>query len=173
MNMALRLLLDRVYSIPERKLIWVNIALAGFVALAHGGALAATYAKPTPDASEIRQLAFISLPIASLVIVTAVAALIYAQLRPRVLALHGIILAVGESILLFWALGVLLNGIPDGKFSWAVGFLTVSVCYVAALFCRFSIPSHLRSSWDIYYAPLFALICAVPVDVGVFLRVLE
>lgn len=171
MNGALRMLLDKVYSISERKLVWVNIALAGFVALAHGGALAVTYAKPTPDASEIRQLAFISLPIAAIVILAAAAALIYAQLRPRVLALHGIILAAGASFLLLWALGVLLNGVPEGRFSWSLGFLTVLVFYAAVLFCRFSIPSHLRSSWGIYYAPIFALICAAPVDVGVFLRV--
>ena len=172
MNETLRILLDKAYSIPERKFVWVNIVLAGVVAFAHGGALAVTYAKPTPDAAEIRQLALISLPIAIVVILTAAAALFYAQWRPRVLALHGIVFAVGVSILLFWALGVLVNGIPEGRFSWSVGFLTASVGYAAVLFCRFSIPPHLRSSRGVYYAPIFALICAAPVDVGVLLRVI-
>ena len=171
MNGTLRMLLDKIYSISERKFVWVNFAIAVFVALAHGGALAITYSKPTPDASDIRQLASISLPLAAAVILTAASALVYARLRPRVLKFHGIILAVGAGFLLFWALGVLLNGLPDGRFSWSVGFLSVSVFYVAVLFCRFSIPSHLRSLWGVYYAPIFALICAAPVDVGVFLRV--
>ena len=173
MNETSRRLLDKIYSISERKFVWVNIVLAGFVAFAHGGALAVTYAKPTPDAAEIRQLALISLPIVVAVILTAAAALFYAQLRPRVLALHGIILAGGESVLLFWALGVLVNGIPEGRFSWSVGLLTASVCYAAVLFCRFSIPSHLRSSWGVYYAPIFAFACAAPIDIGVFLRVIR
>jgi len=173
MNETLRILLDKAYSIPERKFVWVNIAYAGFVALAHGGALAVTYTKPTLDAAEIRQLALISLPIVAIVLLTAVAALAYAKLRPRVLALHGVIFAIGESLLLFWALGVLVNGIPEGRFSWSVGFLTASVCYAAVLFCRFSIPSHLRSSWGVYYAPIFAFACVAPVDIGVFSRVVS
>ena len=171
MNEIFCMLLDKAYSISERKFVWVNIAYAGFVALAHGGALAVTYAKPTPDAAEIRQLALISLPIVAIVLLTAVAALVYAKLRPRVLALHGVIFAIGESLLLFWALGVLVNGIPEGRFSWSVGFLTASVGYAAVLFCRFSIPPHLRSSWGVYYAPMFAVACAAPVDIGVLLRV--
>ena len=171
MNETFRTLLDKVYSVPERKFVWINIVLAGFVAFAHGGALAVTYAKPTPDAAEIRQLALISLPIVVIVILTAAVALVYAKLRPTVLALHGVILAVGESLLLFWALGLLVHGIPEGRFAWSVGFLTASACYAAILFCRFSIPLHLRSSRGVYYAPIFAVACAAPVDIGVFLRV--
>ncbi len=168
---ALRTLLEKAYAIPGRNLVWVNIALAGFVALAHGGALALTYATPTPDASEIRQLAFISLPIVAVVLITAAIALISAQLRPKVLALHGILLAAGVGFLLLWALGVLFKGIPEGRFSWSVGFLSASACYAAVLFYRFSIPLHLRSSRGTYYAPVIALACAVPVDIGVFFRV--
>ena len=168
---TLRTFLEKTYAIPGRNFLWVNIALAGFVALAHGGALAVTYVTPTPMASEIRQLALISLPVVAVVLITAAGGLISTQLRLRVLALHGIVFAAGESFLLLWALGVLFNGLPQGRFSWSVGFLSASACYASVLFCRFSIPMHLRSSWGAYYAPVFALACAVPLDFGVLIRV--
>jgi hypothetical protein len=169
---TLRTLLAKAYSIPERNLVWVNIVLAGFVALAHGGALALTFSAPTHDAAEIQQLASISLPIVAVVFVTAAAALLKSRLQPRVLALHGIVLAAGVSLLLLWALGVLFNGAPEGvRFSWSVGFLSASACYASVLFCRFSVPPHLRSSWGVYYGPAITLACAALVDFGVFFRV--
>jgi hypothetical protein len=169
---TLRRLLEKAYGIPERTLVWVNIVLAGFVALAHGGALALTFSQPTPDASEIRQLASISLPIVIVVLISAAAALITSQLWPRVLAFHGIVLSAGVGFLLLWALGVLFNGAPEGvRFSWSVGFLSASACYASVLLCRFSFAPHLRSSWAVYYGPVITLACAALVDVGVFVRV--
>jgi hypothetical protein len=168
---VLRTILDKAYAISERNLLCVNIAISGLVALAHGGALAITYATPTPEASEIRLLASFSLPIVAVVLITAIAALVIAQLKPRVLALHGIVLTAGSGCLLLWALGVLFNGIPEGRFSWSVGLLSASVFYAVVLLCRFSVTANLRSSWRIHYAPFFALACALPVDVGVFFRV--
>lgn len=168
---TLRTLLEKAYGIPERTLVWVNIVLAGLVALAHGGALALTFSEPTPDASEIRQLASISLPIVIVIFISAAAALINSQLRPRVLAFHGIVLSAAEGFLLLWALGVLFNGAPEGvRFSWSVGFLSASACYASVLLCRFSFAPYLRSSWAVYYGPVITLACAALIDVGVFVR---
>lgn len=168
---TLRTLMEKTYAISERKLVLINIALAGFVALAHGGALATTFSKPTPEAEEIRQLASISLPIAAVVLLSAIAALVNTRLRPKVLAFHAIALTTGAGFLLLWALSVLFNGLPEGRFSWSLGSLSAAVFYAALLFCRFSVSPQLRSSQGVYYGPILALACAVPVDVGVFLRV--
>jgi hypothetical protein len=172
MNGTLRTILGKVGGIPEPIFLWVNVGLACFVALAHGGALAITYAKPTAEAEGIRQLAMFSLPIATVVIVTAVAALVRATLRRRVLGLHGFVLAGSAVAMLLWALGILLKGIPEGNFSWGVGLLSVWVCYSFLILCRFSVPSGLRDHPAIYYAPLVALGIAAPVDVGVFIRLM-
>ena len=72
----MRTLLAKVDSVPERVLLWINAALACLIGLAHGGALAITYAKPTPGAEGIRQLASVSLPVAALIALTAAVALV-------------------------------------------------------------------------------------------------
>jgi len=170
MNGTLRALLGKANAVPEHALLWVNVGLACFVALAHGGALAITYAKPSPEAENIRQIAMFSLPIAAIVIVTAATALIRADLRRRVLGIHGIVLAGSAVALLLWALDILLHGIPEGGFSWSPGLLSAWVGYSFFVLCRFSLPIELRSRSAIFYAPLVALVVAMPIDVGVLIR---
>lgn len=170
MNGGLRTLLGKADSIPEKIFLWVDAGVACFVALAHGGALASTYAKPTPDAEGIRQLALFSLPLATVVIVTAAAALIRVEFRRQILSVHGFILAGSAVALLLWALGILFNGIPEGNFSWSVGFLTVWVGYSVFVLCRFSLPRPIRTHLAVLYAPVMALVVAAMVDVGVLAR---
>jgi hypothetical protein len=172
MNGALRTLLGKVDGIPEHAFLWVNVGLACFVALAHGGALAITYAKPTPEAEDIRQLAMFSLPIAAAVIVTAALALIQGGARRRVLAVHGYVLAGSAAAMLLWALDILLKGIPEGNFSWSPGLLSAWVCYSFFVLCRFSLPDGVRNHAAILYTPLVALVIALPIDVGVFIRLM-
>jgi len=109
---ALRTLLGKAAGIPEKGLLWVNVGLACLVAVAHGGALAITHAKPSPDAEGIRQLAMFSLPITAVVIVTAAAALFRINLRHWVLSVHGFVLAGSAAAALLWALSIFLEGIP-------------------------------------------------------------
>jgi hypothetical protein len=170
MNGTLRALLGKADAIPEQALLWVNVALAGVVALSHGGALALTYSRPTPDAESIRQIAMFSLPIAAIVVVTAAIALFRADLRHRVLGIHGIVLAGSAMALLLWAGDILVRGIPEGGFSWGVGLLSAWVAYSFFILCRFSVPVALRSHPLIFYTPFFALVVALPIDVGVFIR---
>jgi len=172
MSGTLRTLVGKLDGIPEHVLLWVNVGLACFIVIAHGGALAITYSKPTPNAEEIRQLAMLSLPIATIVIVTAAAALIRASLRGRVLGVHGFVLAASAIAEFLWALGILLSGIPEGRFSWSVGFLSASVWYSFFVLCRFSLPDGVRNHAAILYAPLVALVIALPIDVGVFIRLM-
>ena len=165
--------LTKADAMSERKLLLINVALACFVALAHGGALAITYTKPTPDAEGIRQLASISLPIAALVILSAAVALFNPSSRRTVLSLHGLVFAASAILMLLWGLGLLVNGIPDGNFSWSVGLFSLWVAYSAFVFCRFTLPSYLRSHPVVFYAPVAALLIAAVVDIGVFLRLMN
>jgi hypothetical protein len=167
---ALRNLASRFDGIPERRLLWINIGLACLVSLAHGGALAITLSKPAPNAEAIRQLASVSLPIAGLLIVTAVVALLRAEYRSTVLAIHGLAFGVGALASLWWALTLLASGIPEGNFRWSVGLLTASVAYAAFLVCRFTMPSPMRGRPAIRYAPLVATVIAAAIDISVFLR---
>jgi hypothetical protein len=168
--MALRAALSNVDRVPEHVLLWVNVALACFVALAHGGALALTYAKPTPDAESIRQLALISLPLATLVILTAVAALFRGDYRKPTLGLHGWILVASAVAALVWASSLLYHGIPKGNFAWTPGLMSVWACYSVFVASRFGVPSSLRGRLGVFYSPLVALAIALPIDVGVFVQ---
>lgn len=167
-----RAFLDRVNSLPERKVLWVNVGIACMIAIAHGSALSFSISGRTPDGEGIRTLAAFSLPIAAIVLFSAAAGLVRLEWTSRVLALHGFILAGAAVVLLAWATSLLVVGIPKVRFSWSVGLLSVSVGYAFLILHRFSLPGHLKTLPLVRDLPIFALLVAVPVDVGVFVRLL-
>jgi len=168
----LRALLTKIDSIPERVLLWIHLALACLVGVAHGGALAITYAKPTADDENIRHLASVSLPTAGLIVLTAVIALLRPSLRRQTLAAHGWILLVGGIAALTWAASLLVRGIPQDNFSWSPGLLSVFVAYSVFVVSRYGVPLALRNQPGGFYAPLVALVIALPIDLGVFVTFL-
>jgi hypothetical protein len=173
MSAVLRALLNKIDAVPERALLWVNTGLSCLIGLAHGGALAMTYAKPIPDVGSIRQIAAISLPIASVVLVTSLTALARPDFGRIALALHGWIFAAAAVVTLFWATSLLIRGIPETNFVWSVGFRSALVVYAFFIASRYGIPKHLRENLLIFYAPLLALVVALPIDVGVFIKAMS
>jgi hypothetical protein len=165
--------LAKADAVSESRLLLINVGLACLVAIAHGGALAITLTKPTPDAEGIRQLATISLPIAALVILSAAVALVSSRSRRTVLRLHGVVFVGSAVAMLVWGLGLLIYGIPEGNFSWSVGLFSLWVAYSVFVFCRFTLPSNLRSHPAVFYAPVTAILAAAVVDIGVFLRLMS
>lgn len=165
----LRAWLDKAYAPTERKLLWINLVIACLIAVAHGGALLASSNK-SPDWEDIRQLATVSVPITTLVMLSAVAGLMRPESRPRILAMHGPVLVIGALALLAWAASTLVGGFPKGNFSWSPGLLSASVFYAFLVFCRFTLSARIKALPGVYYAPLVALVLAVPFDVGVFIR---
>ena len=168
--MTVRALLAKFDAIPERVLLWVNVGLAAFVGVAHGGALAITYMKPTPQADQIRQLASISLPIAALIVVTAVVALVQPTYRRPTLAIHGAAFALSSLALLVWALSLLVHGLPEGNFAWSPGLMSIWICYSAFVASRYSVSPAMRHRSLLFYAPLVAIFVAIPIDVAVFIE---
>jgi hypothetical protein len=171
--MSLRSLVATIDRIPPPALLGINIGLACFVALAHGGALAVSYIKPTPETDGIRQTAAISLPLAAIVIATAIAALFRSGLRRPMLAIHGLVLIASATYLLVYAVNLLVTGIPKGNFAWMVGLLTFWVWYSFFVLTRFSIPEKARGWAPVFYSPLIALAIVSVIDVGVFVQFLR
>ena len=168
----MRTLLAKVDSVPERVLLWINTALACLIGLAHGGALAITYAKPTPGAEGIRQLPSVSLPVAALIALTAAVALVQSDLRRVALAAHGWALVAAAAGTLVWAISLLVRGFPEGNFSWSPGLMSVLVCYSVFVASRYGVPSQVRGRPAFFYAPVAALGIALPIDLGVFVTVI-
>ena len=165
-----RSLLLKADTLKPRVFLWINLGLSAFVALAHGGALLAVRANPTPDAAAIESTAAISLPLAGLVGCAAAAALLWRRLQSLTLGFHGIVLAGAAMVELAWGVSLLINGIPVGNFSWSVGLFSASVSYSVLVLSRFSAPAQFRSSAAVYFSPAVALAVAVPIDIGVFVR---
>jgi hypothetical protein len=173
MTRLLRSLLEKADAIKPRVILWGNLGLAGLIALAHGGALLAVRAGPTPDAAAIQSLAAVSLPLAGLVALSSAAALIANRAQSIALGLQGVILAGAASVELAWGVSLLLRGVPAGNFSWSVGLFSASVCYAVFVLSRFGIPARLRATALAYFSPAMALAVAVPIDVGVFVRLTQ
>ena len=170
MTSSLRTWLDKAYSPSERKLLWINLVIACLVAVAHGSALWLAISAKSPDAEQFRPLVMVSVPIATLVILSAVAGLMRPESRARVLAIHGLVLLTGVLVLLGWAVTLVVGGLPKGNFSWSPGLMSASVFYAFLIFCRFTLSTRIKALPGVYWAPLVALLLAAPVDVGVVIR---
>lgn len=173
MNISPKALLTRLDSIPERKLLWVNIALACLVGLSHGGALAVSSSAPTEQADEIRRLALVSLPLAALVILVAATAMWRPHLTRAALGLHGIVFCISGAALLLWALSVLVDGLPYGKFVWTTGLLTAWIGYSVFVMSRYTISVAVRGLPKFFFLPVIAMALVLPVDIGVAIRLLS
>jgi hypothetical protein len=162
---SIRQSVDRASARP---FLWIDIGLAAFVLFSHGGALAASIAKPDRAPQGVWQVAIFSLPLALIVFVSGIVALRRSDLVPRVLAIHGLVLGASAAALLLWAVSVFVTGPGEDNFVWAVGFLTVWVAYSTYTMLRFS-PSLKTAPRSVL--PVTVLLALV-VDVGVFVRLL-
>jgi hypothetical protein len=168
-------LLDQLDKVPEPVLLVLNALMAGFVWLAHGGALLLTYLKKSPvppdQVEMIRTMAAFTLPLAGVTALASGVALWRARVRPLCLACQAVVLLGSAAALLAWAVSVLVRGIPEGNFSWSPGLLTGWVTYSTFLFVRYGVPAGWRTP-RLRYLPFAVLALSLPVDVGVFFRLL-
>lgn len=170
MTRFLRNTLSSADASPPHLVLWINAGLAAFVALAHGGALMLSRMQPQPQGMDVKRVASVSLPLAALVLVTALLALGLRRIRPQVLALHGVIFLFAAAVQVVWGGSLLINGIPEGNFSWSVGIFTAIATYAVFVHTRFAIPARMRSAPVIFYAPVIALVVAALIDIGVIIR---
>lgn len=171
--MSPKAILTRFEAMSVRVYLVVNALLACLVALAHGGALLVSLSKPTPHAEEIRQLSMISLPLATLVLASALTAFIRPGLTLGVLRMHGVIIAVSATALLLWAISILVGELPSERFIWTTGLLSAWVVYSVFVLTRHTLPQTTRMNHMIYYSPFLALVFVLPVDIGVALRLVS
>jgi hypothetical protein len=166
-------LLNRAYAMSEARVLLINVALAVFVSMAHGGALVVAQSQASPQLGEIGALAKVSLPLCGVVIFSTLAILVRRSLLPRVLAVHAVVLAVSALWLFVDALDVLLFGVPDGDFVWSVGLFSAWIAYATVVVLRF-LGARAPATLDrVHFVPAYALLLAMVVDFGVLLRVLS
>jgi hypothetical protein len=164
-----RALLAKIDQLPDQLLLFGSAGLAGFVMVAHGGALLVRHLAPPDQAATAVSIARYSLPVAGMMLATAALAMLKPDWRTSVLAVHAVILVVSSFALFVWAGTLLLRGIPEGNFAWTPGFLTAWVWYSFYLLRRYTLPSRWSGT---VYLPVVAAGIALPVDLGVLVRFL-
>ena len=161
--------------IPVQLVLILNVLLALFVGVAHGGALIVSRLTATApqEAALIRNIATITLPLAAALLATSVLSALRPGLRPRVLAAHAFVLLIGAAALMVWGVNIVATGPPLSRFAWAPGFVTLLVFYAAYLFRRFVLlPAGVRDGFA-YHSHLAAASLAVVVEAGVLFRLVQ
>ena len=160
----------RVDAVSIRALLLVDLGLAIFVGIAHGGGLLVALAQDSPMLGFIRPVAIVSLPVAGLVIVTSLAALARPLWRLSVLTGHSIVLCLASLATLGWAVSLLVGGIPVCNFAWSPGLMSVFCAYPFYLLRRTLLRSQLPRSFFVQHLHMVVLVAALVVDFGVFIR---
>jgi hypothetical protein len=160
-------------KVPIIALLIGNAAVAGFVLVAHGGALAVAHSADPDKVREMLHIAMVSLPLSAIITLSSLAGLASTRWRGLILSGQALILGVGSLALFLWALSLLVGGLPQSRFAWAPGLMTAFCVYPVYVLRRTVFEKHTSASWLLYYSHLIALIIVLPVDVGVFARAIS
>ena len=163
-------IIQKLDQIPEYRLLLVNLSIAAFVGLAHGGGLAIALAKEPEHLDWIVPLAMVSLPLACFVIISSVIVLLRRRSTSAILTIHAIILCLGGAAAFIWAGSILVKGIPEGNFAWSPGLMTFFCVYPVYLLRRTLLRKKLPHSAPVRYLHVVVLLLTIIVDVGVFVK---
>lgn len=171
MKNAINETVEKLDAIPEPIPLLVNLCIAGFVCLAHGGALLLELTCETGQVDSIKPLASITLPIACLVIISSLLALKWVRARRAILGVHATFLTAGALASFLWATGILFKGIPKGSnFAWTPGILSGLCAYSFYLLRRTVLVKFLDYA-IIKYLHLIVFIFVFSVDVLLYIKV--
>jgi len=154
-----------------RRLLAVNMVIAGFVLLAHGGAAAVSLSEGSEELGEIASVVSVTIPAGAFVFITGIIALLWQKLRRPVLTIHAVLLVLGAGALLVWALFLLVGGLPEsGRFSWTPGLLTLFCAYPAYLLRKTLLDRRAETSRLLRNIHWIVALAVLPVDLGVMVR---
>ncbi|MBI5696540.1 MAG: hypothetical protein HZC51_12555 [Nitrospirae bacterium] len=160
----------RIDEMPEFLMLVINIGIACFIILAHGGWLAATMMQKNWSMTDILPVALGSLPVALLIVISAAVALAREKYREKALAFHAIVLSLGAAGLLGWAIYMIIAGTPEGNFSWGGGMLPLFCTYPVYMLRRTVLKQRIYSSSFIKYMHVWVLAISIFADLGVLGR---
>lgn len=153
-------------QISEKALLGVNLFLAAFVLLAHGGYAALTLS----EGGKIPFMIRISVPLSILFILSCIVGFILSKYRLRILSVQSLILFLGSLFTLYYGLSILVKGLPEGNFSWGLGLFTFFCVYPVYLIRRTFLAIYIKKSTVIKYVHVFVLIIALSIDIAVFAK---
>jgi hypothetical protein len=162
--------MNRIGAVP---LLWVNAAIAFFVASTHAAFLALVRAgKGPPGMSDDVWFTYITIPIALVVLVAAILALARSRMRASILKLQSISLLLGAVGLAYFGVRVAIVGVPSGvTFVWNPVLFALALAYPVYLVQRSFSSEGAASNKLALQAPLWALGASVLISAAVMWRV--
>jgi len=157
-------------KIPIVILVLLNACLAGFVLLAHGGALVVAYVTHPSTAAETLHVTLPGVILSALIMASSLAAVANTSARRSILLGQAAILCGGALALIGYALIVLMQGLPTSRFTWRPGLMTVFTVYAFYVMRRAVSGKRIAAFWLVNYSHLIALVVVLPIDFVVFLK---
>ena len=153
-------------AIPPRRLVWINLFVAGFVLVAHGGA--AIVGKTIPLAL------YVTIPASVLLLSLSIYALLFPERQQHVLRLQSGLLMAGWAGMLFFSVDIAFNGVSfdDKRFSWNPILFALVCAYPIYLARRAFFQARDMPFW-LRYAHVIAAVASVVISVLVFRRIGE
>ena len=164
--------LERMDRVKVTTLLWVNAALAVFVALAHGGAIFIYHLGKAPEIADQIPNLYVSAS-------TAIIGVLLSLLGLTVLASRTILLKIQTVLLLILALGMVYFAIDviaagpmtNVKFSWNPVLFAFVVAYPVYLARRTLLPVRSNSPAAFLFTPVWAAAGSVLLSALVLWRV--
>ena len=148
-------------AIPSRRLIWINLLVAVFVLVAHGGA--AIVGKTIPVAL------YVTIPASALLLSLSIYALLLPERQQQLLRVQSGLLMAGWVGMLFFALDLAFNGISGDvkRVSWNPILFVLVCAYPVYLVRRAYFHAGGMPLW-LRYAHIVAAVLSVVISVLVF-----
>ena len=165
--------LTKLNGIGPGALLWTNAVIALLVGISHAGFLLVIRAgKASPGAAEDIGFTYISIPVAVVVLATAIAALVKPSLRWPVLRFQAVVLALGALGAVYFGVRVAMFGIPAGtNFVWNPVFFAFVVAYPVYLLQRSFAREGAPVNAVAVQSPLWALGVSIVISAAVIWRV--
>ncbi len=158
----------KIDEMPDFVPLIINMAIAAFVGLAHGGALVVALVKDPANLDDLLPLVSVTLPSAAFIALSSIIALIWSRTRGVLLTVHTLLLCAGAAAIFLWAASLLVHGIPEGNFAWSPGLMSLMCAYPVFLLRRTLLSRMIDRSFVVRYMHVMAFVVALAVDIGVF-----
>lgn len=148
----MRKFLERLDQWKPTTMLKINMGISAFILIAHIGGAFAYLAETEEPKPGIFSLLGTDDLIASLLLITAIIALVKTDILWSTLRIHTIALLVLTVTWIYWGITLAFGNIPEGNFVWNPILFAFLCAYPVYLLRRTFLASNLSKSWVTNYA---------------------
>ena len=163
---------ERMDRIQAPVLLWINAALAAFVAIAHGGAVLVNRFGKAPEISDAIPKLYVSTSLALLGLALSVVGLMVPRARTATLRVQAILLLVFALGMVYFAVDLIFSAPPPSeKFAWNPVLFAFVVAYPIYLARRVLLTPNMSASRTWLFAPVWGVLVSALLSAVVIWRV--